>query len=194
MMGGEPFDQAFPLNEARQKLTRLLRSILQEHRHLAGDLAGNPAETSQVTEAMIGARQLTLAERSQLYRCERIQEQRNWYAMKSTKNHINGGRWFWALVTLQSGAIAFAFLRVAIPEWKFWPTEMFVVAAASALGWIQVKRFRELSAAYAVAAHEISLADAELDDINDEQQFSRFVADTENAFSREHTQWVARKD
>ena len=100
----------------------------------------------------------------------------------------------WILVLLQSGAIAFVLLRVAFPEWKFWPTEVFVVAAASTLGWLQVKRFRELSAAYALTAHEIGLADAELDDIKGDQQFSRFVGDTENAFSREHTQWVARKD
>ena len=194
MMGGEPFDQALALPQARQKLTQLLRNILQEHKDLAGDLAGSPAETSQITEAMIRIRQLTLPERSQLYRRERIHEQRNWYAGKSTTNSRQAWTWFSILVALQSGAIAFAFLRVAFPEWKFWPTEMFVVAAASTLGWMQVKRFRELSAAYAVAAHEISLADAELDDINDEQNFSRFVADTENAFSREHTQWVARKD
>jgi uncharacterized membrane protein YoaK (UPF0700 family) len=195
MMGGEPFDHALPLQAARQKLTQLLRSILQEHRnHLAGDLAGSPAESSQITETMTRLRQMPFAERLTIYRNERIHEQRDWYADKSTTNNTQARTWFVVLVVLQSGAILFAFLRVAFPEWKFWPTEMFVVAAASTLGWMQVKRFRELSAAYAVAAHEISLADAELDDINDEQQFSRFVADTENAFSREHTQWAARKD
>jgi hypothetical protein len=194
MMGGEPFDHALPLQEARQKLTQLLRNILQEHKNLAGDLAGKPAESRQITATMTRVRQIPLAERMAIYRQERIHEQGDWYADESTKNNTQARTWFAVLVVLQSCAIVFAFLRVALPDWKFWPTEMFVVAAASTLGWMQVKRFRELSAAYAVAAHEISLADAELDDINDEKQFSRFVADTENAFSREHTQWVARKD
>ncbi|MCV5767721.1 hypothetical protein OFN22_29990 [Escherichia coli] len=29
---------------------------------------------------------------------------------------------------------------------------------------------------------------------NTDEEFSVFVGDAENAFSREHTQWVARKD
>ena len=194
MMGAEPFDHGLPTSEARQKLAQVLRAILQEHKHLAGELAGDPAEKSQITEAMIRTRQLTLGERLQLYRRERISEQRNWYAGKSKSNIADARKWFGVLIALQSGAIVFVLLRVAFPEWKFWPTEMFVVAAASTLGWMQVKRFRELSAAYALTAHEIGLADAELGDIKNAQQFSRFVADTENAFSREHTQWVARKD
>ncbi|MGH8622437.1 MAG: SLATT domain-containing protein [Burkholderiales bacterium] len=58
---------------------------------------------------------------------------------------------------------------------------------------MQVKRFRELAAAYAVAAHEIGLAQAELAAVAAEDQWSQFVADTEHAFSREHTHWIARK-
>jgi ABC-type transport system involved in cytochrome bd biosynthesis fused ATPase/permease subunit len=194
MMGAEPFDHILRLNEARQKLTHLLRRILQEHKHLAGELAGNPAEKSQITETMIRIRELTLDERRQVYRRERINEQRQWYAGRSKTNTAEARKWFVVLVLLQGGAISFVLLRVAFPDWKFWPTEMFVVAAASTLGWMQVKRFRELTAAYALTAHEIGLADAELGDMNDEPQFSRFVGDAENAFSREHTQWVARKD
>jgi hypothetical protein len=192
MMGAEPYD--LPVNKARQKLAQVLRSVLQEHRHLGGEFAGDLAEKSQITESMIRNRELPLVERLSLYRRERITEQRSWYARKSSTNNTEARKWFWILVLLQVGAIICVVLRIAVPDWKLWPTEMFVVAGASALGWIQVKRFRELSAAYALTAHEIGMADAELGDIKDERQFSRFVGDTENAFSREHTQWVARKD
>jgi hypothetical protein len=192
MMGAEPFNLS--IAEARQKLAQVLRNVLQEHRHLAGELAGDLADKSQITEIMTRNRQLTFSDRLQLYRRDRITEQRNWYARKSAANTTDARKWFWVLVLLQIGAITFVLLRIAFPEWKTWPTEMFVVAAASTLGWIQVKRFRELSAAYALTAHEIGLADAELENISDEREFSRFVGDTENAFSREHTQWVARKD
>ena len=91
-------------------------------------------------------------------------------------------------------AIFFSFLRVVYPEWKIWPTEIFLVGAAGILIWIQAKRFRELAAAYGITAHEIGLALSELDDVQVENEFSKFVGDAENAFSREHTQWVARKD
>ena len=65
---------------------------------------------------------------------------------------------------------------------------------ASYLGWIQAKRFSELSASYALAAFEISLIKLQSGSIKTDEDLSRFVGDTENAFSREHTQWVARKD
>ena len=59
---------------------------------------------------------------------------------------------------------------------------------------MQAKRFSELAASYALAAHEISLiADQALTPAT-AYDFSVFVGDAENAFSREHTQWVARKD
>ena len=55
------------------------------------------------------------------------------------------------------------------------------------------ERFSELAASYALAAHEIGIIREQANAVS-EAQFSTFVADTENAFSREHTQWVARKD
>ena len=79
-------------------------------------------------------------------------------------------------------------------EVPFWPTDVFVAASASLLSWMQAKRFSELASSYALAAHEIGLIrENSLQPIDDED-FSMFVGDAENAFSREHTQWVARKD
>jgi len=66
--------------------------------------------------------------------------------------------------------------------------------AASVLSWMQAKRFSELAASYALAAHEISLIREKSMLPNTPDEFSQFVGDAENAFSREHTQWVARKD
>jgi hypothetical protein len=69
-----------------------------------------------------------------------------------------------------------------------------VALAASTLSWIQAKRFSELSASYALAAHEISFIKEQAASIKKDDNLSQFVGDAENAFSREHTQWVARKD
>jgi hypothetical protein len=62
------------------------------------------------------------------------------------------------------------------------------------LSWMQAKRFSELAASYALAAHEISLIKEQSLLPDTDEKFSLFVGDAENAFSREHTQWVARKD
>lgn len=55
-------------------------------------------------------------------------------------------------------------------------------------------RFRELSASYALAAHEISLIREQSRQAMSDDQLSQFVGDAEDVFSREHTQWIARKD
>jgi hypothetical protein len=128
------------------------------------------------------------------YRDHRIDEQRTWYAKKSGYNKRQSQVWFSILIACQAIAVTLVILRVAQPEWGYLPTEVFVVAAGSALTWIQVKRFRELSSAYGLTAHEIGIIRGELDSVKDEESFSQFVIDSESAFSREHTQWLARKD
>jgi hypothetical protein len=193
MMRAEPFDQPEIL-VVKAEFRNLLRRVLQEHKDLAHDFAGCTADTDQISPRMLAVRDLPLSERLEFYREHRIDEQRSWYARKAALNSRGGRFWFWTLVTCQAAAICFALLRVAEPDMRYWPTEIFVVAAGSALSWTQAKRFRELSAAYSLAAHEIGLARNELDDIRGEDQFSRFVSNSENAFSREHTQWAARKD
>ena len=51
-----------------------------------------------------------------------------------------------------------------------------------------------VAASYALAAHEIGLIKEQSLLPDTPEKFSLFVGDAENAFSREHTQWVARKD
>ena len=101
---------------------------------------------------------------------------------------------FWALISANTIAVVCAVLRMVYVNLPFWPTDVFVAIAASVLSWMQAKRFSELAASYALAAHEIGLIREQsmLPDTDD--KFSVFVGDAENAFSREHTQWVARKD
>lgn len=193
-MCAEPFNNPANIAVDKKAFTDLLRVIMLEHKDSAHVLSGSLAQAEQITPAMINTRSLPLAERMQMYRDHRIDDQRKWYARESDTNKRLGNRWFWILIGLQAGAVLFVVLRIAEPTFKYWPTEVFVVAATSVFGWMQIKRFRELAAAYGVTAHEIGLARSRLDDITTEQAFSEYVGDTENAFSREHTQWAARKD
>jgi len=193
MMKAEPFENA-DLTEARTVFLHTLKQILQEHKDLGADLAGHSADRSQLTEHLVGIRGQPLQERMAYYRQHRIQEQRTWYAQKSSTSKRYGRRWFSTLIALQAAAVLFTLLRIAWPQSKVWPTEVFIVAAASVLLWMQAKRYRELAAAYGLTAHEIGLADGGFAQITTENEFSQFVGDTENPFSREHTQWIARKD
>ncbi|MBC8739408.1 SLATT domain-containing protein [Paraburkholderia sp. UCT31] len=75
-----------------------------------------------------------------------------------------------------------------------WELSHRVAAAASVMAWIQTKRFQELAASYTLTAHEIGLLRIALPTPPAEDKFSVYVGDAENAFSREHTQWQARRD
>ena len=122
----------------------------------------------------------------------RIKEQREWYASKSKYNRKRSRQFFFLLVGLQSFAVICVLLRIAYPDWKVWPTEVFVVAAGGVVTWIQLKRFQEISTAYALTAHEIGIIEGKVQESENDIEFSDFVRDAENAFSREHTQWVAK--
>ncbi len=123
-----------------------------------------------------------------------MDEQCLWYSNKSKSNRKRGTAWFSVFIGLQALAVVFTIVRVGYPERSFWQTEVLVAGAAVIVGWIQAKRFRELAAAYGLTAHEIGLAKLESSATDGENRLSAFVIQTETAFSREHTQWIARKD
>jgi SMODS and SLOG-associating 2TM effector domain 1 len=98
------------------------------------------------------------------------------------------------LIAVNGGAVVLALLRIQFIKADMWPTDIFVAAAASLLSWMQAKRFSELAASYALATHEIGIIREQSLEPNSDEAFSLFVGDAENAFSREHTQWTARRD
>jgi len=151
-------------------------------------------EDAQFTPVMELIRARSLEERRLTYADCRIKDQLTWYAKKAAFNRRMSRNFFWALISVNTIAVVCAVLRMVYVNLPFWPTDVFVAIAASVLSWMQAKRFSELAASYALAAHEIGLIREQsmLPDTDD--KFSVFVGDAENAFSREHTQWVARKD
>ncbi|MBD3696924.1 SLATT domain-containing protein [Klebsiella pneumoniae] len=73
------------------------------------------------------------------------------------------------------------------------PISILTTIASSLVGWIQVKRYSELSASYILTAHEIGVIKEQASYVSSESDFSSFIRDAETAFSREHTQWIARR-
>lgn len=193
MMRAEPYDLASD-GAAQAQFRAMLRRILSEHKDLGAELGGDIAAQEQITPQMIASRKLSLEERRLHYVAHRIDEQRNWYAIKSKWNVWRATVWVSVFIGLQVIATVLVILRITAPDFQYWPVEVFAVAAASSMTWMQVKRYRELSSAYAISAHEIGVLRTELETVGTDEAFSKFVGDAENAFSREHTQWVARKD
>ncbi|MEH1165684.1 DUF4231 domain-containing protein [Micromonospora sp. CPCC 205539] len=149
---------------------------------------------SQVTEQMTLLRDQPLSVRRATYLHERLDGQIQWYSDRAISNRARVKRWFAAAISFQlAGALLGMIKAFGIAE-----VDLLGVAAAIAAGisaWVQTKDHQNLSESYALAAREIALVrtmgDRQVDE--DELAWSRFVDDAEQAISREHTSWLARR-
>lgn len=187
----EPFQGDDPA--ARSDFRQKLKAIVEQNREVCQALTEH-LDGAQISPVMDQMRAKPLEERRATYAASRIADQLIWYAKKAAFNRRRSRSFFWALIVINAVAVVCAVLRIACPNQPFWPTDVFVAAAASLLSWMQAKRFSELAGSYALAAHEINLIKEQSLLADTDEKFSLFVGDAENAFSREHTQWVARKD
>lgn len=189
-MKSEPFDGAD--EQARNEFLQRLRTLAMQNatvlRHATSHL-----EAEHVTQAMIRVRQHDFVTRRQHYRDFRIADQLSWYANKSATNDRAARLSFGLLILLNAIGVVLAIAKVSDPKSSYW-IDLFITSAAGILTWMQAKRYSELSGSYALAATEIGLIRDQLPSIEGEAAFSVFVSDSEMAFSREHTQWIARRD
>jgi hypothetical protein len=142
---------------------------------------------------MIQVRKLNIEERFDIYKKERITNQALWYANKAKDNKRMGNIWFGITVGFHAIAIILLLYNIKEPQMKL-PIEVIAVCASSVLTWLQAKKHNELSSSYSLTAHEIVLIKSEVTLFNNESDFSDYIMNCENAFSREHTQWFARKN
>jgi hypothetical protein len=191
MMRAEPFnrDDASDRDHLKDSLTDIFNANTNISAHAVMMTPG-----SQITQEMARVRNLSLQERIDLYEKERVDDQQNWYNRKAKLNQRSSTLWFVGLILLNIAALGFAAGKIAQPTVNYWPTDILVAAAASVMAWIQTKRFQELAASYTLTAHEIGLLRIALPNPPTPDKFSVYVGDAENAFSREHTQWQARRD
>ena len=154
----------------------------------------NWSADDQITDEMDHIRAFSLDERKKYYTAHRLNDQRTWYMRKAGENNRSARNWVIAAVVAYVLAFALVLARIKFPDWEyFWGIGPIIVFASSAIGWMQVKKFNELAAAYTVTAHEIGLIKPKLDAVGSESDFSDFINDAELAFSREHTLWIARQ-
>lgn len=194
MIGAEPFRIDGSERECDAIFLSRLRSLLREHTSLSDMFGGRSNSGEQITKKMRQIRKLDIDERLKFYLDMRIVEQQEWYKSKAKYNRRSSIFWFGFIVVLHVLALVMIFLRVEGPDFYYYPVDFLLVGAAVALSWVQLKRFKELASAYGFTEQEIGLVRAEAARIETEQQLAQFVDDSENAFSREHTQWLARKD
>ncbi|MBA1225301.1 DUF4231 domain-containing protein [Stutzerimonas stutzeri] len=188
MMKAPPFDK----DGARIEFAKHLADLLQAYKDSAGRGGAQFSQNKQITESMEAVRNLGLTERKEYYRRYRIIDQQVWYDNKARVNRAAGRRCVIIGVASYILAAIFVWARVYFEGFDYWPIEPVIVFASSLIGWMQLKKYGELAAAYQVAGQEISIIESALDEHVDEKSVADFVNDAEHAFSREHTMWAAR--
>lgn len=190
-VAGGPFakaDGALAEEAAEEAFVERLGEVLTELRNV--DV--RPAGDEQITAAMREVRDADLAGRRDVYRNDRIGNQQHWYASRATVNRRRARQWLAVSIGIQLVGTAVAALHAAgVIHVDL--LGLIAAAAAAAAAWLQVKDHGMLGEAYAVAAQELALIRAQIDRIVDEPTWSTFVARAEQAISREHVVWRARR-
>jgi len=193
MTGAEPFAVARTQQEVDAAFLTKLREISKE-----GELLGIPFIPSstrtgpEITSAMRALRSRSFNVRKHTYIHERIQNQQKWYTERAIDNDSKALLWGRVAVILQFSAFVVCIVLIATPGVHVNPVGVLTTCAAAFIAWSELKRFDDLTSAYATAARELGFVLSQSENV-DERSFPSFVADAEQAISREHTLWVARR-
>ncbi|MFJ2867103.1 DUF4231 domain-containing protein [Kitasatospora sp. NPDC087314] len=157
-----------------------------------------PGTGVEITAAMRDLREQPLAVRREVYLRERIQVQHDWYRAKS-RHCARAGDLAGVLgVVLPALGLVLAVLR-ALGAFSYDALGTVSAVAASVTAWAQLRQYRPLAAAYGLAADELELirrqlARLDLESADAEELWARLARDAEDAVSREHTTWQARRE
>lgn len=187
----EPFHESD--ETAKQHLLQKLTQVVRQNPGVSDKLISH-LSAHQLTAVMKQLRAGDFVLRRDTYIEFRINDQLDWYSRKARFNTSAAKHFFTALIVVNAVAFICALIKIANVQYQYFPTDVLIAVAASLLAWMQAKRFTELSASYALTAHEITLIREQAQELASDGDLSKFVGDAENAFSREHTQWEARKD
>jgi len=193
MMKAEPF---FKLSkeEAEAKFLDDFKEIKNVIRPI-GELFGGDTQANehQLTDKMKTVYSSDLETRKGTYEKNRIKVQKKWYKDKSGANSKKSEHFLWVIVSFQIFTFLSALLMISNPNSVFNPTGLATTAIAGLMTWIQVKQYKNLAESYGITSTELSIIEDTIPNINNNERFSSFVAESETAISREHTLWRARR-
>ncbi|MEZ0093924.1 DUF4231 domain-containing protein [Streptacidiphilus sp. EB129] len=152
----------------------------------------------EITREMRRLRAAPLAVRRDLYLQDRVRAQRTWYQTRADACDNETAKWQLIAVASIIVGIGFALLQI-FDVFSLHFLGLFTTMAASVTAWTQLKQFGPLASAYRLAGTELDMIEVQLGRLdpnlpNAEESWSRLSRDAEDAVSREHTIWRARRD
>jgi hypothetical protein len=189
-VGGRPF----PIGDAQaDSADRLLIGRLHE---IVGQMEGLTfvpplrAEEQPISPTMRALRGQPLSIRKAAYRKGRVQDQQSWYASKAAWNQRRITRFKIVLIALAAiGCLTGIVRATGLSPLDFLGLVATMMATVFVL--LRLGQHETLARSYTVASIELTAIQQKLDFVHSEAEWSTFVAEAEQAISREHSLWLA---
>lgn len=187
-VGGEPF--GIVTEHPDRRFTDAIARLTSELKQLGS--AVKSSDTAPALDRLRDLRATPLATRQAAYREQRLEDQASWYVTRAGEHRSTARRWRVVMFASQLlGATGAALKGLGLIEVD--ALSLLATIAAAAAGWIAAGDYIETARAYDFAAIELQQALETFGSVNDEKEWARYVADCEQAMSREHTMWLARR-
>ena len=118
MMRAEPYEDSENIEIVSKQFINDLKAILNQNKNLSHALQSTSAIYDPISVAMKEVRSLTVSNRLAIYVEQRIQNQANWYWLKSRFNKRRAQQWFWVSVVLHASAIVMLLYRIKAPSFS----------------------------------------------------------------------------
>jgi hypothetical protein len=189
IVNAPPFDQRDIKAEA--VFQERLEIACNESNRLIGKSYFKLSQCSSIVLSMF--RELPLDEKIALYSSERINNQYDWYVRQAKKNKRSSVVFLIALFVANFFAVCFSVYQEYFSIVTPLPTDIFITLAGSVIAWTQAKKFNDLATAYDMASYEINFLRRSIHEVDTSAKLKDYVVEAEAVFSREHTQWGARR-
>jgi len=185
----DPFPVSLPVSEAGSALLNELQTIRVRY----PALGLSPIVGEQITSWMRTLRSSPYKQRQDAYIELRLLDQEHWYESKARKFGKHANRWRLRLVGFEVVGVVLSLIEAFTTlNWAFAPLIAAIVAAS--VGWIQIQQYDQLSEAYSTTVSDLGDAHTKLTEAAaDETRWALEVNDAEEAMSREHTLWSAKR-
>lgn len=149
-----------------------------------------------ITDEMNKIKELGDEEKFQYYKKNRIEDQEKWYLKKTKENKKKVSHFLYFTVTVYSILFLIMLFNLSVTLEKMININVgiFILLATIFTSWSNSRKYAELEEAYSITLNDIMFLKREIMDYSEVENFNTYISNCENAFSREHTQWFARKN
>lgn len=189
----ETFEHTMGVEDAKQVFINRIRDLSNEFRDLNRVMCSRLLSLPIVTDKMVEIRRMSTIERKKFYIENRLNNQKEWYSLKAEFNKKKYNMWFVVIIISQLLSSLCVLYLILHPSSNWNLIGLFTTISSSALSWLQMKQHQELKQAYTTTVQELNMILAGAERIYTDTELSKFVLDSENAISREHTLWLAQK-